>query len=66
MSPEEEKRLIHGHEPLDVDLIDRSVLAEGGRGLQIIHDLADKVVYRRGRNLNSVQFTKLLSPAKAG
>jgi serine/threonine-protein kinase RsbW len=65
MSPEEEKSLMHGHEPLDVDLIERSCLAEGGRGLQIIHDLADKVTYRRRHNLNVLQFTKLLFPTKA-
>jgi serine/threonine-protein kinase RsbW len=66
MSPEEEERLIHGHEPLDVDLIDRSFLAEGGRGLQIIHDLTDRVAYRRGRNLNILRFIKLLFPTKEG
>jgi serine/threonine-protein kinase RsbW len=66
MSLQQEERLLHGSEISNVEVTDLSLLAEAGRGLQIIHDLAEEVTYRRERNQNILQFTKLLVPAKAG
>lgn len=52
---EQVERLIRG---ADIVEIDRASLLEGGRGLQIIHDLMDEVAYTREGNLNRLQLMK--------
>jgi serine/threonine-protein kinase RsbW len=49
------ERLLRGAEIVEID---RASLLEGGRGLQIIHDLMDEVAYTREGNLNRLQLTK--------
>ncbi len=60
------ERLLHGSELLDVESIDTASLAEGGRGLQIIHDLMDRVAYFTEDNCNRLQLTKLHPGVSAG
>lgn len=55
---EQVERLIRGANIVEIDEIDRASLLEGGRGLQIIHDLMDEVAYTREGNLNRLQLTK--------
>jgi serine/threonine-protein kinase RsbW len=44
---------------------DRSLLAEGGRGLQIIRDLMDKAEYTREGSVNCLRLTKRIHSAQA-
>jgi serine/threonine-protein kinase RsbW len=60
MPPEQIDRLIHGAEIVEVDGTDRALLEEGGRGLQIIHNLMDEVSYIRDQSLNRMQLTKYI------
>lgn len=53
-------KLLHGVPPIDLELVDKTSIAEGGRGLQIIHDLMDKVAYFREGEINRLQLTKRL------
>jgi anti-sigma regulatory factor (Ser/Thr protein kinase) len=41
--------------------MDRRSLPEGGRGLQIIHDLMDEVSYIRSDNINRLIMKKQLA-----
>lgn len=61
MLEEQVERLIHGVEFAEVDGRDRSSLLEGGRGLQIIHDLMDEIAYTRDGELNRLQLTKRIA-----
>ena len=63
MPAEQEQRLVHGTRAWEVPTTDRSSLPEGGRGLQIIHDLMDEVSYVRAGNLNRLMMTKQLLPS---
>ena len=63
MPAEQEHRLVHGTRGWEVPATDRSSLPEGGRGLQIIHDLMDEVSYVRAGNLNRLMMTKQLVPS---
>jgi serine/threonine-protein kinase RsbW len=63
MPAEQEHRLVHGTHVWELPTNDRSSLSEGGRGLQIIHDLMDEVSYVRVGNLNRLMMTKLLVPS---
>jgi serine/threonine-protein kinase RsbW len=58
MPAQELERLLHGSEVLDIESIDPASLAEGGRGLQIIHDLMDRVAYSSEGDRNRLQLTK--------
>jgi serine/threonine-protein kinase RsbW len=60
MPTEEIDRLIHGTEVVEVDGVDRALLKEGGRGLQIIHNLMDEVSYIREESLNRMLLTKYI------
>jgi serine/threonine-protein kinase RsbW len=60
MPAEQIDRLIHGAEIVEVDGTDRALLKEGGRGLQIIHNLMDEVTYIREESLNRMQLTKYI------
>jgi serine/threonine-protein kinase RsbW len=60
MPAEQIDRLIHGAEIVEVDRADRALLKEGGRGLQIIHNLMDEVSYIREESLNRMQLTKYI------
>jgi serine/threonine-protein kinase RsbW len=60
MPPEQIDRLIHGAEIVERDGTDRALLEEGGRGLQIIHNLMDEVSYIRDQSLNRMQLTKFI------
>jgi serine/threonine-protein kinase RsbW len=63
MPVEQEQRLLHGIQANEIQTTDRSSLPEGGRGLQIIHDLMDEVSYVRLGNLNRLIMRKqLVSP----
>jgi serine/threonine-protein kinase RsbW len=64
MSAEHVERLIRNSKLFEVEGIDRASLPEGGRGLQIIHDLMDEVAYIRKDNVNRLQLTKRISPGK--
>jgi serine/threonine-protein kinase RsbW len=60
MPAEQINRLIHGGEIVEADGADRTLLKEGGRGLQIIHNLMDEVSYFREESLNRMQLTKYI------
>jgi serine/threonine-protein kinase RsbW len=60
MPPEQIDRLINGAEIVEVDGTNRALLEEGGRGLQIIHNLMDEVSYIRDESLNRMQLTKYI------
>lgn len=66
MPAEAEQRLLHGTAALEFQTADRMSLPEGGRGLQIIHDLMDAVSYIREENLNRLVMTKQLLPSGIG
>jgi serine/threonine-protein kinase RsbW len=58
MSAEYVERLLHGTNVFQVQDGDRALLAETGRGLQIIHDLMDSVAYTPESSFNRLQLTK--------
>jgi serine/threonine-protein kinase RsbW len=60
MPVEQEQRLLYGTQAIEFQTTDRSSLSEGGRGLQIIHDLMDEVSYVRLGNLNRLIMRKQL------
>jgi serine/threonine-protein kinase RsbW len=64
MPAEQERRLIHGTQSVEFRKGDRMSLAEGGRGLQIIHDLMDEVSYVRGDHVNRLRMTKQLQTSR--
>jgi serine/threonine-protein kinase RsbW len=61
MPVEQEQRLIHGTRSIELQTTDRRSLPEGGRGLQIIHDLMDEVSYIRSDNINRLIMKKQLA-----
>ena len=61
MPVEQEQRLLHGTQAIELQTTDRSSLQEGGRGLQIIHDLMDEVAYVRSGNFNRLIMKKRLA-----
>jgi serine/threonine-protein kinase RsbW len=61
MPVEQEQRLLHGTQAIEFQTTDRSSLPEGGRGLQIIHDLMDEVSYVRLGNTNRLIMKKQLA-----
>ena len=58
MPAEQEQRLLHGTQSVEFQAGDRMSLAEGGRGLQIIHDLMDEVSYFTADNVNRLRMIK--------
>jgi serine/threonine-protein kinase RsbW len=58
MPAEQERRLLHGTRSAEFRAGDRMSLAEGGRGLQIIHDLMDEVSYVRTDKVNRLRMIK--------
>jgi serine/threonine-protein kinase RsbW len=60
MPAEQEWRLLHGTQRVEFRTGDRMSLAEGGRGLQIIHDLMDDVSYIRSDDVNRLRMIKHL------
>jgi serine/threonine-protein kinase RsbW len=58
MPADEIKRLVQGSKVSDVDGADRTSIREGGRGLQIIHDLMDEVSYSCEGSVNRLVLTK--------
>jgi serine/threonine-protein kinase RsbW len=62
MPYEHAEKLHRGTKVVEVDAGDRASLAEGGRGLQIIHDLMDEVAYIRDGQVNRLQMTKRIPP----
>jgi serine/threonine-protein kinase RsbW len=60
MPVEQEQRLLYGTQAIEFQTTDRSSLSEGGRGLQIIHDLMDEVSYVRSGNMNRLIMRKQL------
>jgi serine/threonine-protein kinase RsbW len=63
MPAEQQQRLRHGTRASEFQAEDRSSLSEGGRGLQIIHDLMDEVSYIRMGSVNRLKMTKQLLPS---
>lgn len=57
MPPDQVKRLTFGAPIAIPDTADRASLAEGGRGLQIIHELMDKAAYSSNAKKNKVIMT---------
>lgn len=55
------ERLILGTDVVEADRTDGASLAESGRGLQIIHDLMDRVAYTQSGAHNRLQLTKFIS-----
>ena len=62
MLPCHAARLMHGSSGDNIEKIDRLSLPESGRGLQIIRDVMDEVVYVRKDNQNHLLLTKYLQP----
>jgi serine/threonine-protein kinase RsbW len=64
MTVEQERRLVHGTKSLEVETTDRTSLPEGGRGLQIIHDLMDEVSYVRSASINRLIMKRQLATSR--
>ncbi len=60
MPDEQVGRLLHGANVFETFDTRRDLLAESGRGLQIIHDLMDAVVYTPGATYNRLRLTRLI------
>jgi anti-sigma regulatory factor (Ser/Thr protein kinase) len=60
MLPERIDRLVNG---TTIEEIDRTLLEDSGRGLQIMHDLMDRVAYIKDGRLNRLQLTKCIPPS---
>jgi serine/threonine-protein kinase RsbW len=60
MPVEQEQRLLHGTVANEFQTTNLRSLPEGGRGLQIIHDLMDEVSYVRLGNINRLIMRKQL------
>jgi serine/threonine-protein kinase RsbW len=58
MSSDHVSHLLHGIARADVEPMNKASIAEGGRGLQLIHDLMDNVAYFREGEVNHLQLTK--------
>ncbi len=63
MSPVHVQHLLQGTSVVAEDQIDRATLREGGRGLQIIHDLMDEVAYGKHDGRNCLRMTKHRVPS---
>jgi len=61
MSEKTVARLLHGKKEPDLEPIDKASIPEGGRGLEIIHALTDRIAYVREGDLNRLELTKCLS-----
>lgn len=58
MNAEQAERLIHGTDAVESDSLEADLLAEGGRGLRIIHELMDEVAYRIERDKHHLTLVK--------
>ena len=65
MGVEHVRRLLHGTKSIEAETGDRMLLPEGGRGLQIIHDLMDEVAYTRKDSSNHLLLTKRIGQDRA-
>jgi serine/threonine-protein kinase RsbW len=63
MSSDEVERLVKGTRAADLDTIDIASLPESGRGLQIIRDLMDEVVYIREAEINRLHLIRRMPGA---
>jgi len=63
MNAEQADRLVHGAKVVDPGPVQSSELSEGGRGLQIMHDLLDEITYAREVSLNRLTLRKRLPSA---
>jgi serine/threonine-protein kinase RsbW len=61
MPPGRIHELIHGVAPEPEDPPSRSSLREGGRGLQIIHDVMDEISYETKDGVNRMRMAKWLA-----
>ena len=59
---EKQRTLFSGLTSPEPQTIDRQSLSEGGRGLQIIHELMDEVSYESGESHNRLIMRKRLIP----
>ena len=62
MPPGRVRELIHGADCEPEDPRCRSSLREGGRGLQIIHDIMDEISYETRDGVNRMRLAKWLAP----
>jgi serine/threonine-protein kinase RsbW len=60
MPDEQMGRLLHGANGFEAFDTPRDLLAESGRGLQIMHDLMDAVAYTPGATYNRLRLTRLI------
>jgi serine/threonine-protein kinase RsbW len=58
MTTKQAEVLKHGARRVEPEPLNKDTLAEGGRGLQIIHDLMDEVVYVTDGKRNRLTLTK--------
>jgi anti-sigma regulatory factor (Ser/Thr protein kinase) len=65
MPAEQERRLLLGTQSVEFRMDERMSLAEGGRGLQIIHDLMDEVSYVSTDSVNRLRMIKQLQTSRA-
>ena len=61
MSPDQAKRLESEERAHENDPVDRALLSESGRGLEIIRRVMDEVTYKREANRNCVAMVKRIS-----
>lgn len=61
--PDRVRDLLHGAAPVPEDPRARSSLREGGRGLQIIHDVMDEISYQTENGVNRLRLAKRLPRA---
>ena len=66
MPASQQRRLTEGSDVLDFDPADRASLPEGGMGLQIMHQVMDKVSYKTEGQVNSLQLMRLLRGVEQG
>lgn len=65
MRAEQANRINHGLELAERRSSEAATLPEGGRGLQIMRDIMDEVVYVREGQVNRLRMTKRLRPSQA-
>jgi anti-sigma regulatory factor (Ser/Thr protein kinase) len=60
MHEEQVDLLIRGRGCIESENLDLTSIAEGGRGLEIIHKTMDEIVYKREGDRNHLQLTRYL------
>ena len=58
MNAQQVNKLVHGENLVELEELERALIPEGGRGLQIIHRTMDDVAYMQEGSRNRLSLTK--------